>query len=72
MENKLKELKTIQLAKLTELKEQEKNLKELQSELQKIDLKLQNNEKLSEEDTNFIKYLGWLSTLSVTISSLIM
>jgi uncharacterized protein YlxW (UPF0749 family) len=63
-------LRLVQQEKLKELQAQQKNLKQLQAELEKINTKIKNNEKLSEEDTKFIGQLGWLSALSVTIASI--
>jgi len=63
-------LRIVQQEKLKELKAQQKNLKELQAELERINAKIRNNEKLSVEDTKFIGDLGWLTALSVTIASI--
>ena len=63
-------LRLVQQEKLKELQAQQKNLKQLQAELERINTKIKNNEKLSEEDTRFIGQLGWLSALSVTIASI--
>jgi len=72
MENNMDttKLRVVQQEKLKELKAQQQNLKELQSELEKINSKINNHEKLSEEDTKFIGDLGWLSALSVTIAAI--
>lgn len=56
--------------KLQELHAQQKKLSELQSELDVIESKIKNNEKLSKEDTKFIGDLGWLSAAAVTIASI--
>ncbi len=56
--------------KLQELHAQQKKLSELQSELDVIESKIKNNEKLSKEDTKFIGELGWLSAAAVTIASI--
>jgi uncharacterized protein YlxW (UPF0749 family) len=63
-------LRIVQQEKLKELQAQQKNLKELQSELERINAKIKNHEKLSEDDTKFIGNLGWLSALSVTIAAI--
>ena len=63
-------LRIVQLEKLKELQSQQKNLKELQAELEKINAKIKSNERLSLEDTKFIGDLGWLTALSVTIASI--
>jgi hypothetical protein len=42
---------------------------ELQSELNVIESKIKNNEKLSREDSKFIGELGWLSAAAVTIAA---
>lgn len=59
-----------QQEKLKELHAQQAKLKELQAELDVIESKIKNNEKLSEKDTKFIGELGWLSALAVTIASI--
>ena len=63
-------MRIVQLEKLKELQAQQKNLKELQGELERINSKIKRHEKLSEEDTKFIGELGWLSALAVTIASI--
>ena len=63
-------LRIVQLEKLKELQNQQKNQKELQAELEKINAKIKSNERLSLEDTKFIGDLGWLTALSVTIASI--
>jgi len=63
-------LRIVQQEKLLELQSQQKNLNELKAELDKINSKIKNHEKLSSEDTKFISELGWLSALSVTIASI--
>ena len=64
------QLRIVQQQKLKDLQAHQKNLKELQDELEKINLRIKNHEKLSTEDTKFISELGWLSALSVTIASI--
>ncbi len=64
------QLRIVQVEKLKELQAQQKNLKQLQSELERINSKIKNHEKLSIEDTKFIGELGWLSALAVTIASI--
>jgi hypothetical protein len=56
--------------KLKELHAQKEKLKELQAELDVMESKINNNEKLSKEDTKFIGELGWLSAAAVTIASI--
>lgn len=56
--------------KLNELHAQQEKLQELQSELNVIESKLKNNEKLSKEDTKFIGELGWLGAAAATIASI--
>ena len=63
-------LKADHQAKLKELQIQQAKLKELQAELERINTKIKNDEKLSLEDTKFIGDLGWLTALSVTIASI--
>ena len=57
-------------AKLKELQLQQAKLKELQAELEHLNTKIKNHEKLSAEDTKFIGELGWLTALSVSIASI--
>jgi len=56
--------------KLKELQLQQAKLKELQTELEHLNSKIKNHEKLSAEDTKFIGNLGWISALSVSIASI--
>jgi hypothetical protein len=56
--------------KLKELHAQQAKLKELQSELDAIESKIKNNEKLSKEDVKFAAELGWLTSAAVTIASI--
>jgi hypothetical protein len=63
-------LRMVQQDKLNELLAQQKNLSTLQAELEKINLKVKNKEKLSEEDSEYIGNLGWLTALSVTIATI--
>lgn len=65
--NKLQEAQQL---KREELKFQEGKLKELQAELEKLNSKISNNEKLSLDDTKYISELGWLAALSVTIAAI--
>ena len=64
------QLRIVQQQKLKELQSHQKNLHELQAELEKINSRIKNHEKLSEADTKFISELGWLSALSVTIATI--
>jgi hypothetical protein len=63
-------LRMVQQDKLNELLAQQKNLSALQAELERINLKIKNKEKLSEEDSEYIGNLGWLAALSVTIAAI--
>ena len=63
-------LRESQQAKLKELQLQQTKLKGLQAELERINTKIKNNEKLSQDDTKFLGDLGWLAALSVTIASI--
>lgn len=63
-------LHAAQQLKREELQIQEAKLKELQAELGKLNSKINNNEKLSAEDTKYIGELGWLAALSVTIAAI--
>ncbi len=65
-----KALRIVQEEKLRELQAQQKNVKELQSQLGRINSKLKNKEKLSEEDLKFVGELGWLSALAAVIATL--
>lgn len=56
--------------KLKELELQQAKLKELQAELEHLNAKIKNNEKLSAEDTKFIGNLGWITALSVSIATI--
>ena len=63
-------LRIVHQDKLRELQAQQKNLKELEAELNRINKKIQKHEELSIEDTKFMGNLGWLTALSVTIASI--
>jgi len=63
-------LRIIHQDKLKELQAQQKNLKELQEELNRINQKIEKHEELSPDDTKFMGNLGWLTALSVTIASI--
>lgn len=63
-------LRIVQVEKLKELKAQEKNLKKLQGELKRIDQKIKNKEELSLDDIAYLRELGWLAALAVTITSI--
>ena len=63
-------LRIVQLEKLKELKAQEKNLKELQRELKRINRKIKNKEDLTQDDIAYLRELGWLAALAVTITSI--
>ncbi len=71
MENRLNTdaLRIVQLEKLQELKAQEKNLRELQGELERINLKIKKKDALSTDDVKYLGQLGWLSALAVTVAS---
>lgn len=64
------QLRLVQQDKVNELLAQQKNLDVLKAELEKINAKVKNKEKLSEDDTQYISNLGWLAALSVTIASI--
>jgi len=63
-------LRLVHQEKLKEIQMQQKNLKQLESELQRINLKIQKKEELTSDDTKFIGNLGWLAALSVSIGSI--
>ena len=63
-------LRIVHQDKLKELQAQQKNLKELEAELNRINQKIEKHEELSVEDTKFMGNLGWLTALSVTIASI--
>jgi hypothetical protein len=56
--------------KLKELHTQQAKLKQLQAELDVMESKIKNNEKLPKEDAKFIGELGWLAAAAVTIASI--
>jgi hypothetical protein len=56
--------------KLKELHAQKAKLQELQTELEVIETKIENDEKLSREDVKFVGELGWLSAAAVAIASI--
>ena len=60
----------VQLDKLQELQAQQKNLKQLQGELERINLKIKNKDELSPDDVAYLGQLGWLTALAVTIASI--
>jgi len=60
-------METNQKATVTDVSQQKAG--ELQSELNVIESKIKNNEKLSREDIKFIGELGWLSAAAVTIAA---
>lgn len=72
MDNQLntQALINVQLDKLQELQAQQENLKELQIELERINLKIKNKDALSPDDTAYLGQLGWLAALAVTIASI--
>jgi hypothetical protein len=51
---------------------QQEKSKELNAELERIDSKIKSDKKLLVEDGAFISNLGWISILSVTITSITM
>ena len=55
---------------LKELHAQQAKLRELQSELDAMESKINNDQKLSREDIKFVGELGWLSAAAVTIASI--
>ena len=63
-------LRIVQLDKLKELQAQENNLKKLQGELARINLKIKNKDALSPDDVTYLGQLGWLAALAVTIAGL--
>ena len=63
-------LRIVHQDKLKELQAQQKNLKELEAEINRINQKIEKHEELSVEDTKFMGNLGWLTALSVTIASI--
>lgn len=72
MENQLntQALISVQIDKLKELQAQQKNLKQLQGELERINLKIKNKDELSPDDVAYLGQLGWLAALAVTIASI--
>ncbi len=66
----VKSLDATRQAKIKELQVQQGKLKELQAELDHLNTKIKNHEKLSDADTKFMGNLGWMTALSVSIASL--
>jgi TolA-binding protein len=64
------QLRIVQLETLKELKAQEKNLKKLQEELARINLKIKNKDDLSKDDIEYLRQLGWLGALAIAITSI--
>ena len=56
--------------KLNELSAQQGKLRQLQSELNMLEAKIKNDQKLSKEDTKFVAELGWLAAAAVTIAAI--
>jgi hypothetical protein len=56
--------------KLEEIHAQQAKLRELQSELDVMESKLEKGEKLSEDDVKFTAELGWLSAAAVAIAAI--
>jgi hypothetical protein len=56
--------------KLEEIHAQQAKLRELQSELDVMESKLEKGEKLSEDDVKFTANLGWLSAAAVAITAI--
>ncbi len=56
--------------KLNELSAQQGKLRQLQSELNVLEAKIKNDQKLSKEDTKFVAELGWLAAAAVTIAAI--
>ena len=56
--------------KLKEIQAVQAEMNKLQSELDRLDAKVKNNEKLTVEETKFFGELGWLSALAVTIAAI--
>jgi uncharacterized protein YlxW (UPF0749 family) len=71
MSTEQKSLEAAQQLKLIEVQNQQAKLKELQADLEKLNAKINQHEKLSPEDTKFISNLGWLSALSVSVATMV-
>ena len=56
--------------KLNELSAQQGKLRQLQSELNVLEAKIKNDQKLSKEDTKFVAELGWLAAAAITIAAI--
>lgn len=61
-------MKANQKATVTDVSQQK--VGELQSELNVIESKTENNQALSEEDIKFVGELGWLSAAAVLVASI--
>ncbi|MGA7596134.1 MAG: hypothetical protein WCA64_13150 [Gallionella sp.] len=57
-----------QKAAVTDVSQQK--VSELQSELNVIEKKVNNNQSLSEDDIKFVSQLGWISAAAVLVTSL--
>jgi hypothetical protein len=56
--------------KLKEIQAVQAEMNKLQAELDRLDVKVKSNEKLTAEETKFFGELGWLSALAVTIAAI--
>ena len=55
---------------VSNLTAQQEKLKKLQAELDRLNMKIEKNEKLTLDETKYLGELGWLSALAVTIASI--
>jgi len=56
--------------KLKEIQAVQAEMNKLQSELDRLNAKVNSNEKLTEDENKFFGQLGWLSALAVTIAAI--
>jgi chorismate-pyruvate lyase len=70
MSNDQKSLESSQQTKLLEVQNQQVRLKELHDDLEKLNQKIKRHENLSAEDSKFIRNLGWISALSISVAAI--
>ena len=56
--------------KLKEVQAQQEKLRKLNAELDKLNSKIENNEKLTPDESAYLGQLGWLSAAAVTIATI--
>jgi uncharacterized protein YlxW (UPF0749 family) len=71
MSTEQKSQEVAQQLKLLEVQNRQAKLQMLQADLDKLNKKINQHEKLSPEDTKFISNLGWFSALSVSVATMV-